>query len=213
MGAPVTVCWSVKGGSGTTVVASALALLSSRGAPTLLVDLAGDCAVALGVAEPQGPGVVDWLRSASARADALVRLAIPVTETLHLVHPGSAAPSPDDRWDDLAAALVHLGPAVVDAGTGRPPAELVAVATHALLVIRPCFLALRRAAQLSVAPSAIVLVNEPGRALRSREVEHALGVPVIVELDIDPAVARAVDAGLLASRLPRALVQQLRGAA
>jgi CO dehydrogenase nickel-insertion accessory protein CooC1 len=52
------VCWSVKGGSGTTVVASTLALVhaaqSSRGA--LIVDLAGDVPAVLGLAEPTGIG-------------------------------------------------------------------------------------------------------------------------------------------------------------
>ena len=56
------VCWSVKGGSGTTVVASTLALMraaeSQRGA--LLVDLAGDVPAVLGLAEPSGPGISDW---------------------------------------------------------------------------------------------------------------------------------------------------------
>jgi len=203
----------VKGGSGTTVIASALALLSSRSAPTLLVDLAGDCAVALGVAEPSGPGVGEWLRSANAGADALGRLASVVNDGLRLVSRGRHAPAADDRWDDLAGALGALGPVIVDAGTGTPPADLVAVATHALLVIRPCYLAVQRALHMAVVPTAIVLVTEPGRALGARQVEHALGVPVVAEIEIDPAIARAVDAGLLAARLPRPLVQQLRRAA
>jgi MinD superfamily P-loop ATPase len=213
MGAPVTVCWSVKGGSGTTVVAAALALLSARSAPSLLVDLAGDCALALGVAEPPGPGVAEWLRSANAGADALSRLSAEVTKDLRLVPRGRHAPTADDRWDDLAAALAQLGPAIVDAGTGTPPVDLVAAATHALLVIRPCYLALQRARHLAVNPTAIVLVSEPGRVLNARAVEHALGVPVVAAIDIDPDVARAVDAGLLAARLPRPLVHRLRGAA
>ena len=56
------VCWSVKGGSGTTVVASTLALVhaekSSHGA--LIVDLAGDVPAVLGLAEPSGIGVGEW---------------------------------------------------------------------------------------------------------------------------------------------------------
>jgi hypothetical protein len=56
-------------------------------------------------------------------------------------------------------------------------------------------------------------VREPGRALTRRDVEEVLGVPVRAEVDVDPAVARAVDAGLLASRLPRALERGLRNAA
>jgi hypothetical protein len=36
---------------------------------------------------------------------------------------------------------------------------------------------------------------------------------VQAEVDVDPTIARAVDAGLLASRLPRALSRPLRTAA
>ena len=211
--APVAVCWSVKGGSGTTVVATTLALLSARLRPTLLVDLAGDCAVALGASEPQGPGVAEWLRSPNADAAALGRLAAPVGEQLALVPRGQAPIGSDERWGDLAEALGHHAPVVVDAGTGEPPAALVNGDVQSLLVIRPCFLALRRAAQVSRAPTGVVLVSEPGRALRARDVEHALGVGVVAEVDVDPAVARAVDAGLLLARLPRPLAHQLRGAA
>jgi hypothetical protein len=207
------VCWSVKGGSGTTVVAAALALLSAQQRPTLLVDLAGDCAVALGAGEPHGPGVTEWLRSANAGAEALGRLAVPVGERISLVPRGSAGIAVDERWEELGQALHELGPAIVDAGTGEPPGALTAGGVQSLLVIRPCFLALRRATQANCRPSGVILVREPGRALRTRDVEHALGVGVVAEVDVDPAVARAVDAGLLQARLPRPLATQLRGAA
>ncbi|MFZ2440837.1 MAG: hypothetical protein WAW51_00670, partial [Ilumatobacteraceae bacterium] len=59
-------CWSAKGGSGTTVVSAALALVLSHRRPALLVDLAGDAPAALGIAEPAGPGVADWLASPTA---------------------------------------------------------------------------------------------------------------------------------------------------
>jgi hypothetical protein len=39
-----------------------------------------------------------------------------------------------------------------------------------------------------------------------------LGVPVRAEVEVDSAVARAVDAGLLARRVPRGLERALRGA-
>jgi len=59
----------------------------------------------------------------------------------------------------------------------------------------------------------VVLVREPGRALGRHDVEDALQVPVRAEIDVEPAVARAVDAGLLATRLPRSLAHGLRNAA
>ena len=114
----------------------------------------------------------------------------------------------------MAQALGTLGAAaVVDCGTGAPPAGLVAAAGHSLLVTRPCYLALRRAVATGVQPSGIVLVHEPGRALTARDVERSLGAPVVAELHYDPAVARAVDAGLLAARLPRSLAHSLKSAA
>ncbi|MGH9224794.1 MAG: hypothetical protein ACRD2W_13690, partial [Acidimicrobiales bacterium] len=56
-------CWSPKGGSGTTVVSVILALLSARSstAGAVVADLTGDVPAALGVADPTGPGLLDWL--------------------------------------------------------------------------------------------------------------------------------------------------------
>jgi hypothetical protein len=104
---------------------------------------------------------------------------------------------------------------VVDAGTSPAGAALDVIATAdvSLLVVRPCFLALRRAVAAPVRPSGVVLVREAGRSLTRRDVEEALQVPVRAELDVEPTVARAVDAGLLASRLPRSLAHALRHAA
>lgn len=207
-------CWSAKGGSGTTVVAAALALVLSRQRPTLLVDLAGDAPAALGLPEPAGPGLVDWLASTTADAAALQRLAVPATDALQLLPRGSGSASHAARWRDLAEALTAMASTVVlDAGTGAPPAELFAVAPHRLLVTRPCYLSLRRAVASGLQPTGIVLLDEPGRALAARDVERSLGAPVVAELAYDPAVARAVDAGLLASRLPRSLAHSLRSAA
>ena len=47
-----------------------------------------------------------------------------------------------------------------------------------------------------------ILVDEPGHALSVRDIEHALGVPVVAVVSFDPAIARAVDAGLLAEPAP-----------
>jgi hypothetical protein len=138
-------CWSVKGGSGTTVVAASLALVLSHRRPALLVDLAGDAPAALGMAEPAGPGVADWLASPTADVAALHRLAVPATDTLHLLPCGSEVPGAGGRWGQLAGALAATDAAVVvDAGTGTPDAAMAAAATHRLLVIRPCYLGLRR---------------------------------------------------------------------
>jgi hypothetical protein len=206
------ICWAAKGGSGTTVVACAFALGCGHGRPTTLVDLSGDCATALGLAEPMGPGVTDWLVSPTAGPGDLRRLAISVRDDVELIPPGNAI-APADQWSRLAAALAPPAVVIVDAGTGCPPSHLHHAAEHSLLVTRPCFIALRRAQQLDIRPTGIVLVDEPGRALTSADIEHALGVPVVAEVRLDPAVARAVDAGLLSTRLPRSLTLSLRSAA
>ena len=56
---PVTVCWAAKGGSGTTVVAATIALACPT--DSLLVDLDGELPAVLGLPEPAGQGVADWL--------------------------------------------------------------------------------------------------------------------------------------------------------
>ena len=75
-----------------------------------------------------------------------------------------------------------------------------------LMVVRPCYLALRRAVQRNDSPSAIVLMAEPDRALGATDVRHALGAPVVATVPVQPAIARRIDAGLFApTNLPMAL--------
>ena len=208
---PVTVCWSAKGGSGTTVVAATLALACPT--DSLLVDLDGELPAVLGLPEPSGQGIADWLAS-DAPAPALADLATPVDRTTSLVPRGSVAPDQHSaRWSELAGWLGGRANAVVDAGTGPPPAELLSEGVRSLLVTRACYLALRRAAALPCRPDGVVLVAEPDAPCGHRDVERAVGVPVVASVSLDPAIARAVDAGLLAARLPRVLQRELRGAA
>ncbi len=223
----ITICWAAKGGSGTTVVAGAAAL--ARPDPTLLVDLAGDLPAVLGLPDHDGPGAIDWLRSA-APVDRLHRLEVAIDAATALLptgqriappvgladsspHPNRPIASPA-RWQELASRLAADGRAVlIDAGTAPPPPELLAVADHRWLVTRACYLSLRAAVAQQVMPNGIVLVVEPGRSLRRSDIEVALGAPVVVEVLVDPAIARAVDAGLLASRVPAPLRRRLREAA
>jgi hypothetical protein len=90
---------------------------------------------------------------------------------------------------------------------------VAASATVSLLVLRPCYLALRRAASFPLRPSGVVLVTDGGRSLTAADVEAVLGVPVRAVVDFDPAIATAVDAGSLGARLPRRLQRSLRHAA
>jgi hypothetical protein len=208
----VIVCWAAKGGSGTTVTACAMALAAPRGVETTLVDLGGDCALALGMDEPGGPGVTDWMASPTAGPTELARLAMPVRDGVKLIHRGNAEVA-TDRWPRLASALDGWPGVIVDAGTGAPPLPLHEAADLSLLVIRPCYIGIQRARRVGVQPTGIALVHEPGRCLGTDDVERAVGSPVVVETQLDPAVARAVDSGLLAARLPRSLLISLRNAA
>lgn len=207
----VIVCWSAKGGSGTTVVAATLAL--TRPVETLLVDLDGELPAALGMPEPPGPGVAEWLASDAPPAS-LLDLAVDIDRTTRLIPRGTVAiDAASSRWSELVPWLAARTGTVIDAGTGPPPPELGGHDVRSLLVTRACYLALRRAVALPCRPDGVVLVAEPGRALRAHDVERAVGVPVVATVSIDPAIARAVDAGLLAARLPRILQRELRGAA
>jgi hypothetical protein len=221
-------CWSSKGGSGTTVIAAALAIVLSRTSPAgaLLVDLGGDVPAVLGLAdEPAGVGVAEWLEGGElVPADGLARIETRVEPALSVL-PRGRARLRGDRAAALAALLAADPRAVVvDGGAVGGPAgaddertELVAAiaatAERSLLVLRPCFLALRRAVQAPVRPTGVVLLAEDGRALSATDVEDVLGVPLQASVSVTAQVARAVDAGLLASRLPRTLERELRHAA
>lgn len=209
-------CWSAKGGSGTTVVAAALASLLARSSPggAVFVDLAGDGPAVLGIPEPAGPGIAGWLAAGSAvPADALHRLEVAAAGGLRVLASGGDLPEAPGRGEVLAALLAgDPRPVVVDCGSSLVGARLAvaASAAHSLLVLRPCYLGLRRALAAPIRPSGVVLVEEEGRAIGRRDVEEALGVPVRAVVAHDKRIARAVDAGLLVGRLPAALQRSLR---
>lgn len=197
-----TIFMSSKGGNCTTVTAAAHALLTaaSRG-KTLLIDLCGDIPAVLGLAEPSGPGVNDWLgEDLTAQGDALVLLGTPVTDTLMVVHRGSQFVQGQPRWADLAEVCRSLGVnVVVDAGTGYIPDALRRGFDCVAMVTRQCYLSLRRATAME-RPTGVYVIKEPDRALTTSDVVHVLGVPLLAEIPHNSAVSRAVDAGLLPGR-------------
>ena len=77
-----------------------------------------------------------------------------------------------------------------------------------LLVTRPCYLALRRAIGVPFVPDHVVLIAEHQRSLTERGVSLALALPV-TSVPYDPSIARAIDAGRLAARLPRCLAHAI----
>lgn len=206
----LTAYWAAKGGAGATVLAAAHALVSSGHRATVVVDLDGDLPAALGVDASGRPGVADWLRAgADVPADALDRLLVPVADDLTLL-PRGDGPLDPARSAVLGRLLAGTPrEVVVDAGT-RPDVAAQAVvreADRSVLVTRACYLALRRLPQLALAPTEVALVREASRALRASDVAAAVGVPVRTTVPHEPGIARAVDAGLLAARLPRCLAR------
>jgi len=207
--------WSPKGGSGTSVVAAALALVAAGRGEVRLADLGGDQPAILGLPplDVIGSGLAEWLSAGpSAPSEWLDEMARPVVPGLSVLPrgPGTVDGAGGEAGAALAVALRDGGVAVLDAGlAGHAPAARAAVevADTALMVIRPCYLALRRAvadARLGGSQGAI-LVEEPGRALDAGDVAAVLGLPVVGRFPVRAEIARAVDAGVLRDRLPAPL--------
>jgi hypothetical protein len=217
--------WSPKGGSGTSVVAAALALVSAGGPATRLADLGGDQPAILGLSGVSSPpeagpspppagrdGLAGWLSfGPSAPTEWLDSVALPVVPGLGLLPRGSGSggTAASEAGAALAVALRDPGLTVVDAGraAGAAPCAVVDVADVALMVIRPCYLALRRAVgHPGLERSAgVILVEEAGRALDAGDVAAVLNRPVVGRFAVRAEIARAVDAGVLRDRLPAAL--------
>ncbi len=224
-------CWSVKGGSGVSVVSAALAtLLADSSGSAVLADFGGDQPAVMGMAEPPGPGLLDWCHS-DAPADALKNLSIEVIDGLRMIPRGTGGRTvPKQRCKELAAALTFIADEViVDAGIplgGSPPppdaptgaqreveiASILREMGSSLFVTKACYLALRRATRIGIDADGVVLVHEQGRSISRSDVADVLGLPVIGVVENDPAIARAVDSGSLARRLPSSLRSGLRRA-
>lgn len=218
--------WSIyaaKSGVGTSVISAALALELAQREPwstrhgVILVDFGRDQPDILGVEVGDRHGVADWLRSPEpVAASALEDLLVPVLPGLSLLPTGlSELPSDSGSIDpgrvgDLVHSLGELGTVVADLGAvgteaTSPRALIVAASTRSTLVLRPCYLALRRTTRMPVACDSVVEVAEGGRALGTLDIEAIVQMPVSARLRVDPAIARAVDSGTLVSRRPRIL--------
>lgn len=220
----ISALWTAKGGAGATVTAACLALVLARENPegSLLIDIGEDLPAVFGLPDSDRHGVTDWLAvETSPPADALARLEIPVATGLSLLACGTAPSWPRRQVDLLLALLAgESRPVVIDVGlieadhAESPQSDLrlrlAGSAGESLLVTRPCYLALRRALRARVRPSGLVVIAEKGRALDELDVEDVLDAQVRARIEVDPAVARAVDAGLLSSRLPRSIHRVLR---
>jgi hypothetical protein len=181
---------SPKHGTGVTTTAAMAALTLATTGPTVLIDIAGDQHAALGLSDPQGHqavAVIDHLRLIDASDLSFDEQARIVT--------------------DAAGSGDHV---VIDADDADHPIhDLLPGDTRRVWVLRPCYLALRRAMACTRRPDSIIVVREPQRAFTVGDIEAALGITVEATIDLDPAIARMVDAGLLAARVPRSAAHAL----
>lgn len=213
----VTVCWSVKGGSGVSVTSTALALLTARRSdePVLLVDLTGGAALVLGcVAAFDVSGVHDWLSADESVASALLHQLVVGGETGLRILPVGRALCPTPAPARLAELATWLGEwpghVVVDLGTNTAMRRaLLSSADLSVLVLRLCYLA-GIAAVAAERADALVIVEEPDRTLTCRDMVRALDVSVVARVPWNAVIAKSVDAASLAHRMPRVLAQSLR---
>lgn len=111
--------------------------------------------------------------------------------------------APGIRVNDPALRGVHS--VIIDAGTvTHKPAG------PAVMVVRPCYVALRAAVAIharSAGPDAAIIIEEHGRALSQDDARDTILCPTVAGISADTAlaIARAIDAGILGQRLPRAL--------
>lgn len=187
------------------MVSALLAVACARRTKTLLLDADGDLPSIFGV-QVGGSGVREWwAANDTVGFDALERLATPITPALSLVPAGDTTNEPAG-FREVPSSLQAV--TVVDAGTVRSEmsmgAGLVTASDTSILVLRPCYLAARRAAVSTLRVDGIVIVEEPGRALKPYDIAEVVGVPILATVPWDLSIARVVDAGRVSSKLPRA---------
>ena len=196
-----TIVAGAKGGQGTTTVAASLAVTAACGnRRVVVIDTGGDVASIL---DHPPTTASDDLATGIDEA--------PPIDGVQLVH------LPADRIDANTVRIVSelaANGAVIVVDAGVDPAvvrqfDAVRPRPQRVLVVRPCYLAVRRAAAVPYTPDHIVLVRERLRSLTTDDVERALALPVTT-VDHDAVIARAIDAGLLVTHAHRHLGKPLR---
>jgi len=204
---------SPKGGVGVSVTATAVAARLARTSPVLVVDFSGDISELLGIDTHTKPGVGDWLHAdAQVGVEALDRLVLDGPNGLRLLPVGERDRSgvTTERLVQLVSHLGAMSMVVADVGVvGDLPmawgSVVCAAGDRTTLVVRACYLGLRRARRLGVSVDELFEVREPGRALGTLDIETVFHQPVVARCPVDPNIARCADAGLLAGRVPRPL--------
>lgn len=216
---PVYALWAPKAGAGVSVTAVALAQhLATQakewGDKAQLIDLAphGDLPAILGLASDPAVGIIDWLAANPGHAAAFAYLAIDAGRNVHLIPHGTGTPAlthneAEDAVASMVAALIGIGPIVIDLGNRDDTIADAVVQhpdVHALIVARACYVALRRATRSHVAAGCegVIIIEEPGRSLGTRDVADVLGLPIVATVPVKASISRVVDAGVLMARIP-----------
>ena len=203
---------SPKGGSGTSVVAASLAIVSSLSTPTLLVDLAGDQAAIMGLPEPP-VGLNDWANGMTHRE--FDEILITCKDNLQLAPSGSSAVEifSTSAWANLCRELVQRESEgcniIIDFGRVELPLVFQKLACTHYMVTRPCYLSLRRAVNIEQKFSGVIVVQGHDRVLTTSDVESVMKLKCVAEIPNSSDISRRVDSGLLKSRLPSPLQSAL----
>ena len=126
-----------------------------------------------------------------------------LSRTAHVVVDGGLDQAPSDIAEALRT-LSRTAHVVVDGGLDRDNirSQIAEPPNEPVCVMRACYLALSRAQRVPGPYDRVVLVEEPGRSLRARDIEAALGAEHAERIAWDLRIARAVDAGTIVSMLP-----------
>lgn len=192
-----TAFMTVKGGSGCTIMACGYAVFTATeyGKPVLLVDWGGDVPAALGLPQPAEPDYGPDYGPASAG------------DNLYIASADWFLTDPD--LSDFSEVVHDIG-VVTDKRQLSGELEPALAGADKILVTHPCYLAVRRAVAMDIKVDGFVLNNQPGRALTAHDVSRAINAPCRTEVMYEMTIARSVDAGLLAVRMPVALRRAAR---
>ncbi|MDQ3643161.1 MAG: hypothetical protein M3450_17275, partial [Actinomycetota bacterium] len=176
-----------RGGQGTTTVATVIAAFAARHRQTTLVSTRPDdvCALTGTLTPPK------WFSPT---------LICPNMSVAAARQPADSSGDHSGQ-DDASVVVSDLGRLsdLSDDQAGHHHAD----ACRWLVVRGPCYVSLRAAIDHPWRPDGIVLLVEPGRPLSGADVTDVLGAPIVAQVPVEAAVARAIDAGLLLARLDR----------
>lgn len=200
-----------RGGSGASTLACALAVTAARsGRRTMLIDgdpLGGGIDVLLGGEESEGLRWPDFARSKGRLGGGALEESLPALHGLRVLSwgRGEATTVPPQAMQSVLAAARRLGgvvvvdlPRRVDEGV----AEALAQLDVGLLVVPGELRAVAAAQRMAAAAGAVlddlrVVARGPYAAGLDEEwVAHALGLPLVGDLPMEPGLSAAQDSGL-----------------